>query len=122
MTEQKPCFSCEHARASGGDCHIGCMKSPEAIVLVGAGGDERFKIAQNVVDDALKHNLRLAVRCVWDGSGLFPSLFDGLTVFACGNWEKRQGDMIQTNQFLRLAEDIKRGVPPVIGQIKLEAS
>jgi len=116
------CWDCINRCYSSGDAHIGCANPPDAVLLIGEGGDERFQIAQEIVDKALKDkHIRLVVRCVWSGSGLFPALYDGNTVFACSNYHKGDPlDNVERNQFTRLAEWIKKGVPPTIGEIKIK--
>lgn len=120
--KQRDCWNCTHRRGSFGDCHIGCANPPKAVVLVGSGGAERVKIAQKLVEVALKEKkIPLAVRCVWPKSGVFPSLYDGNTVFACGNFEEGEPPIKKTSQFERITETFENGVPPVIGQLKIKS-
>jgi len=69
-----------------------------------------------------KKKISLAVRCVWNGCGIFPSLYDGNTVFACANFDKRpEGKhMKQSNQFQRFIDSVEKGTPPVLGEIKVK--
>lgn len=79
------CFRCTNRREQPGDCHISCSDPPQTVMKIGAGGDERYLLARKAVELARERKTTLVVRCIWPGSGLFPFLFDGGTVFACTN-------------------------------------
>mgnify|MGYP001594996103 CR=1 FL=1 len=85
------CFDCVHKVKISGNCHISCTNPPLHQLKIGAGGDERYKIAEEA---AIKN--QAVVRCVWQGSGVFPLVFDGNTVFGCYNYKKRE-EIIEEN-------------------------
>ena len=74
------CHNCESKKGIPGDRHILCGNPPSTHLEIGAGGKERYEIAGKT---ARENNA--VVRCIWPGSGFFPFLFDGNTVFGCDN-------------------------------------
>ncbi len=79
----KQCYSCKQERNIPGDCHISCSNPPEKEMGIGAGGEERYEIAEKLAGEN-----GAVVRCVWPGSGIYPICFDGNTVFGCSNYEE----------------------------------
>jgi len=77
------CYECINRRHLPGDEHIRCSKPPKTTDnSMGCGGKERYAIAEQRARDN-----QSCVRCVWPGSGLFPSCYDGNTVFGCFNYQ-----------------------------------
>ena len=119
--KKQNCWGCVNRRESYGNCHIGCAAPPDAVVLIGSGGKERIELAQKFVEKALKEkNIHLAVRCIWPRSGVFPVLYDGNTVFACANMIEGKPQIRKSSQFERMWENFQKGLPPVLGELKIE--
>ena len=77
------CWTCINSHEIPGDCHLRCSNPPENQERIGAGGKERYDIAEKL---ATRNNS--VVRCVWGGSGWFPFCFDGNTVFGCSTFKE----------------------------------
>lgn len=86
------CWECKNRRAIARDCHISCAKSPAIEERIGSCGpnsifptaDDRVAYAE---ESAKKNNA--VVRCIWPGSGFYPSCFDDNTVMGCANFENK---------------------------------
>ena len=72
------CRECKNRVPIPGDCHISCKDPPPGETRIGAGGDERYRIAARLAKET-----GTVVRCVWPESGIYPFGFDENTVFAC---------------------------------------
>ena len=105
------CHNCINCRTTWYDCHVSCSKPVEGILKIGAGGDERYVIAEKAVILAKEKNIMLAVRCIWPSSGIYPFNYDGGTIFACANFEEGKpirGDPIFSNK-----------ISPILGELRI---
>ncbi len=82
------CWTCKNQVSIPGDCHITCKNPPPKQLQIGAGGKERYAIAEKQAKEQ-----SAVVRCIWPGCGWYPLAFDGNTVFGCVNYQPHQPEI-----------------------------
>jgi hypothetical protein len=84
------CWQCVNQEKIPGDCHINCKKPIQLQGVVNSASEEVRFVVQYAVAKVTAENPnspKTVIRCVWNGSGLYPYCFDPNTVVACSNFQ-----------------------------------